>query len=70
MTLGMYSFDWYKWLYQQATSGMTNTTFEILRLSNVPSDGVGHKVTVGLIELKPEFSYEAVPKKSGCVLEL
>ena len=42
--------------------GMTSTTFEIARKSTIKSDDVGHKVSIGLIEFKPKFEYEAVPK--------
>ena len=39
--------------------------FEIARRSSIPSDNVGHKVSVAIIDLKPTFEYECVPKKSN-----
>ncbi|XP_055328658.1 protein F37C4.5-like [Paramacrobiotus metropolitanus] len=44
-------------------SGIT-TSFEIAKLTTVPSDGSEHKVTVGMLELQPHMQYKAVPKKA------
>ena len=38
--------------------------YEIARRSTIPSDNVGHKVSVAIIDLKPTFEYESVPKKA------
>jgi len=32
--------------------------------STIPSDNNTHKVSIGIINLKPEFEYEAVPRKN------
>ena len=39
--------------------------YEIARRSTIPSDNVGHKVSVAIIDLQPKFEYECVPKKSA-----
>ena len=39
--------------------------YEIARRSSIPSDNVGHKVSVAIIDLKPKFEYECVPRKSS-----
>eukprot|EP00842_Homolaphlyctis_polyrhiza_P001913 jgi/Hompol1/2722/HPOL_006147-RA len=44
------------------TQGATSATFEIQSRNTIPSDGIGHKVTVGVINLKPKFEFAAVPK--------
>jgi uncharacterized protein (TIGR02231 family) len=48
---------------QQANIGST-ATFDIARNSTIPSDNTTHKVSIGLISLKPEFEYETVPRKN------
>uniref|UniRef100_A0A0B7A8M9 DUF4139 domain-containing protein n=1 Tax=Arion vulgaris TaxID=1028688 RepID=A0A0B7A8M9_9EUPU len=46
----------------QVTESTTSTTYEIARLSTVPSDYTEHKVTVAIIDLKPTLTYVTVPK--------
>lgn len=43
--------------------GLTSATYEIARLSSIPSDDNTHKVTVAIIEAKPTLSFLAVPSK-------
>ena len=54
----------YHFKIQSSNIGSTST-YEIPRSATVPSDNNTHKVTIGIIELKPEFEYESVPKKSA-----
>lgn len=42
----------------------TTFTYSIPRKATIPSDGKSHKVSIGIIGLKPEFEYETVPKKN------
>ena len=42
----------------------STSTFEIPRNATIPSDNNSHKVTIGIINLKPEFEYESIPKKN------
>ncbi|KAL5491212.1 hypothetical protein EMCRGX_G016458 [Ephydatia muelleri] len=48
----------------QVSTGLYNTSYAIPRASNIPSDSTEHKVTVAIIDLKPELSYVAVPRHS------
>lgn len=41
--------------------GVATTMYEIQRRSTVPSDDVEHKVTVGLINIKPKINYSSIP---------
>ncbi|ESP04072.1 hypothetical protein LOTGIDRAFT_230318 [Lottia gigantea] len=41
----------------------TSTSYEIARISTIPSDSIQHKVSVGIIDLKPRLEYITVPKK-------
>lgn len=43
--------------------GVATTMYEIARPSTIPSDNVEHKVTVGLVDIKPKISYTSVPKR-------
>lgn len=43
---------------------MIASTFDIPRQATVPSDNSTHKVSIGILNLKPEFEYETVPKKT------
>ncbi|KAK3700999.1 hypothetical protein RRG08_063253 [Elysia crispata] len=45
------------------TEGLTSATYEIARLSTIPSDKSSHKVTVANIETRPTLSYLTVPSK-------
>jgi hypothetical protein len=38
-------------------------TFNIPRIASIPSDNTTHKVSIGILNLKPKFEYEAVPRK-------
>ena len=40
------------------------STFDIPRVASIPSDNNDHKVSIGIINLKPDFEYETVPKKN------
>ena len=44
--------------------GITSSTFEIPRKASIPADNNAHKVSIGIINLNPEFEYEVVPRKS------
>ncbi|CAG5136131.1 unnamed protein product, partial [Candidula unifasciata] len=46
----------------QVSESTTSTTYEIARLSTIPSDFTEHKVTVAIIDLKPTLTYLTVPK--------
>jgi len=48
----------------QVRESVISTSFEISRRSTIPSDNNQHKVTVALVDLTPDFSYEAVPCKA------
>ena len=48
----------------QTSSIGSTSTYDIPRSATIPSDSNTHKVSIGIIELKPEFEYESVPKKS------
>lgn len=39
--------------------------YEITRRSSIPSDNNPHKVSVAIIDLKPTFEYESVPKRAA-----
>jgi uncharacterized protein (TIGR02231 family) len=43
---------------------MIASTFDIPCQATVPSDNSTHKVSIGILNLKPEFEYETVPKKT------
>ena len=43
---------------------MIASTFDIPRQATIPADNNTHKVSIGIINLKPEFEYETVPKKT------
>ncbi|KAL8563313.1 hypothetical protein ACOMHN_028836 [Nucella lapillus] len=47
---------------QQVGEGVVTTMYEIQRRSTVPSDDVEHKVTVGLINIKPKINYSSIPQ--------
>ena len=48
------------------TSNIGSTaTFDIPRSATIPADNTQHKVSIGIINLKPEFEYETVPKKNA-----
>eukprot|EP00842_Homolaphlyctis_polyrhiza_P005049 jgi/Hompol1/5545/HPOL_004525-RA len=49
----------------QAKASLTSTSFQIPARNTIPSDGVEHKVTVAILELKPGFSYTTLPRLSG-----
>ncbi|XP_076467161.1 protein F37C4.5-like isoform X1 [Babylonia areolata] len=42
--------------------GMATTMYEIQRRSTIPSDGIEHKVTVGLISIQPRIHYACIPQ--------
>ena len=42
----------------------STSTFDIPRNATIPSDNNTHKVSIGVINLKPEFEYESVPRKN------
>ena len=44
--------------------GMIASTFDIPRQATIPADNSFHKVSIGILNLKPEFEYETVPKKT------
>ena len=52
------------WKVQSSDIGFTST-FDIPRAATIPSDDNVHKVSIGIINLKPEFEYETVPKKNA-----
>ena len=39
--------------------------YEIARRTSIPCDNEGHKVSVAIVDLKPTFEYECVPRKSA-----
>lgn len=41
--------------------------YEIARRSSIPSDDCAHKVSVAIVDLKPTFEYECVPKLASHV---
>ena len=43
----------------------STSTFDIPRNATIPSDNNTHKVSIGVINLKPEFEYESVPRKNN-----
>lgn len=43
----------------------SSSTFEIPRVATIPSDNDAHKVSIGIINLQPEFEYESVPRKAN-----
>lgn len=49
----------------QTSSVGSTSTYEIPRSATIPSDNNTHKVSIGIINLKPDFEYETVPKKSA-----
>ena len=55
---------WTLFVYYQVKESMTTTTYEITRLTSIPCDNVGHKVSVAIIDLQPGFEYETAPRKS------
>lgn len=48
----------------EKTKLVSSTTFVIPHNANIPSDDKAHKVSIGVINLKPDFEYESVPRKS------
>jgi uncharacterized protein (TIGR02231 family) len=48
----------------QTSSIGSTSTFDIPRNATIPSDSTTHKVTIGIINLKPDFEYETVPRKN------
>ncbi|PVD28133.1 hypothetical protein C0Q70_10717 [Pomacea canaliculata] len=42
---------------------VATTVYEIVRPATIPSDNIEHKVTVGLIDIKPTICYTCVPKR-------
>ena len=49
---------------QQSAIGSTST-YEIPRAATIPADNNSHKVSIGIINLSPDFEYETVPKKNA-----
>ena len=51
---------------QSTTSerGTLSSTYSIPNLSTIPSDDVSHRIFIGEIDLKPKFSFYAVPRLS------
>ncbi|XP_065185223.1 protein F37C4.5-like [Sycon ciliatum] len=49
----------------EVQSGAFTTTFDIEKTATIPADNTGHKVQVAILEFKPSFSYESVPKVSA-----
>ena len=41
---------------------MTSTSFEITRLTSIPSDCNNHKVSICQLDFSPQFEYMATPK--------
>ena len=50
-----------------SSKGNVSATFGIPGLINIPSDGVGHNVTIAKLELDASMSWVCVPKKDGKV---
>jgi len=48
----------------EVKDGIISSTYDIPRKVTVPADNKSHKVSIGIVELKPEFEYECVPKIS------
>ncbi|XP_065649065.1 protein F37C4.5 isoform X2 [Hydra vulgaris] len=46
----------------KALDGMTSTSFEITRLTSIPSDYNDHKVSICQLNFSPKFEYMATPK--------
>eukprot|EP00241_Pyramimonas_parkeae_P003088 CAMPEP_0114261082 /NCGR_PEP_ID=MMETSP0058-20121206/20900_1 /TAXON_ID=36894 /ORGANISM="Pyramimonas parkeae, CCMP726" /LENGTH=699 /DNA_ID=CAMNT_0001376499 /DNA_START=166 /DNA_END=2265 /DNA_ORIENTATION=- len=46
------------------TEGAIGATYTIGRRSTIPSDNQPHKVVIGVVEVKPEFEYVALPRAS------
>ncbi|XP_041355010.1 protein F37C4.5-like isoform X2 [Gigantopelta aegis] len=46
----------------QVNESTTSATYEIARQSSIPSDDVAHKVSVGILDLKPKLEYITMPK--------
>jgi len=51
-------------LETEVKDGIISSTYDIPRKVTVPADNKSHKVSIGIVELKPEFEYECVPKIS------
>ncbi|XP_065890127.1 protein F37C4.5-like [Dysidea avara] len=49
----------------QVETNWTSVAFNIPRMATIPSDNTEHKVTVALIDLKPEFEYAIIPRMSS-----
>lgn len=47
----------------QVGESVATTVYEIVRPATIPSDNIEHKVTVGLIDIKPTICYTCVPKR-------
>jgi len=52
---------------QVSSKGNVSATFGVPGLINIPSDGVGHSVTIVKLELDATMSWVCVPKKDGKV---
>jgi hypothetical protein len=52
---------------QVSSKGNISATFGVPGLINIPSDGVGHSVTIAKLELDATMSWVCVPKKDGKV---
>ncbi|XP_041355011.1 protein F37C4.5-like isoform X3 [Gigantopelta aegis] len=46
----------------EVNESTTSATYEIARQSSIPSDDVAHKVSVGILDLKPKLEYITMPK--------
>eukprot|EP00118_Oscarella_pearsei_P000562 m.5253 g.5253 ORF g.5253 m.5253 type:complete len:601 (+) comp12617_c0_seq1:69-1871(+) len=44
---------------------ITSATYEVKRKTTIPSDKTGHKVSIDVIPLKPEFEHESAPRLSA-----
>ncbi|XP_065891224.1 protein F37C4.5-like [Dysidea avara] len=49
----------------QVETNWTSVAFNIPRMATIPSDNTEHKVTVALVDLKPEFEYAIIPRMSS-----
>ena len=50
--------------FLKVQEGLIASTFDIPRQATIPADNNTHKVSIGIINLKPEFEYETAPKKT------
>ncbi|XP_070568309.1 protein F37C4.5-like isoform X3 [Ptychodera flava] len=47
----------------EVRESVTSTAYEITRHSTIPSDNLGHKVSVAIVDLDPVFEHDTVPKR-------